>query len=75
MMSSAPSRPGSTTELALELGQSPPAVSAHLSILRRCGLVTSWRSGRRVLYQQTPLAGSIVTASTPAASIISDSTA
>jgi len=55
--------PKSTTELALELGQSPPAVSAHLSILRRSGLVTSWRSGRRVLYQQTPLAASIVAAS------------
>ena len=54
--------PKSTTDLARELGQSPPAVSAHLSVLRRCGLVTSWRSGRRVLYQRTPLASSIVAA-------------
>lgn len=67
--------PRSTTDLALELGQSPPAVSEHLAILRRCGLVTSWRSGRRVLYQWTPLAASIVTASTPAAGTASDSTA
>lgn len=56
--------PKSTTGLARELGQSPPAVSAHLSVLRRSGLVTSWRSGRRVLYQRTPLATSIITAST-----------
>lgn len=55
--------PLSTTELALELGQSPPSVSQHLSVLRRNGLVTSWRSGRRVLYRQTPLASSIVAAS------------
>lgn len=55
--------PHSTTELGVELGQSPPAVSAHLSVLRRCGLVTSWRSGRRVLYQRTPLATSILAAS------------
>jgi DNA-binding transcriptional ArsR family regulator len=55
--------PRSTTELARQLAQSPPAVSAHLSILRRCALVTSWRSGRRVLYQRTPLANSIIAAS------------
>lgn len=54
--------PHSTTELAFELGQSAPAVSAHLSVLRRSGLVTSWRSGRRVLYQRTQLATSIITA-------------
>jgi DNA-binding transcriptional ArsR family regulator len=58
--------PMSTTGLARELGLSPPAVSAHLSVLRRSGLVTSWRSGRRVLYQRTPLATSIITASSAA---------
>src|SRR5262249_10327873 len=58
--------PMSTTDLARELGLSPPAVSAHLSVLRRSGLVTSWRSGRRVLYQRTPLATSIITASSAA---------
>jgi DNA-binding transcriptional ArsR family regulator len=53
-------RPRSTTELAMELGQSPPSVSFHLSVLRRNGLVTSWRSGRRVLYRRTPLASELV---------------
>ncbi len=63
--------PKSTTDLARELGQSTPAVSTHLSVLRRSGLVTSWRSGRRVLYQRTPLATSIVAASAPALDIAS----
>jgi DNA-binding transcriptional ArsR family regulator len=58
--------PMTTTGLARELGLSPPAVSAHLSVLRRSGLVTSWRSGRRVLNQRTPLATSIIAASSPA---------
>lgn len=58
--------PMSTTGLAHELGLSPPAVSAQLSVLRRSGLVTSWRSGRRVLYQSTPLATSIIAASSAA---------
>jgi DNA-binding transcriptional ArsR family regulator len=57
--------PRSTTELARELGQSPPAVSSHLAILRRSGLVQSWRAGRRVLYQTTPLGSSLVSASEP----------
>jgi len=30
----------------------------------RAGLITSWRAGRRVLYQRTPLATSIIAAST-----------
>jgi len=55
--------PHSTTELALKLGQRPPSVSQHLSVLRRSGLVTSWRSGRCVLYRRTALATSIVEAS------------
>lgn len=57
--------PKSTSELARELGQSPPSVSFHLSVLRRNGLVTSWRSGRRVLYRRTPLAGGLVAAGDP----------
>jgi DNA-binding transcriptional ArsR family regulator len=55
--------PRSTSDLARELEQSMPAVSAHLAVLRRSGLVTSWRAGRRVLYQRTPLATSVVAAS------------
>jgi DNA-binding transcriptional ArsR family regulator len=54
--------PTCTTELATRLSQSAPAVSQHLSVLRRNGLVTSWRAGRRVLYQRTDLATSIVRA-------------
>lgn len=57
--------PKSTTELARELRQSPSAVSSHLAILRRNGLVTSRRDGRRVLYLRTPLATSVVSASSP----------
>lgn len=55
--------PKSTSDLARELGQSMPAVSAHLAVLRRTGLVGSWRAGRRVLYQRTPLATSVIAAS------------
>ncbi len=55
--------PKSTSDLAVELDQSMPAVSAHLAVLRSAGLVTSWRSGRRVLYQRTPLATSVIAAS------------
>ncbi|MGH3716675.1 MAG: DUF5937 family protein [Micromonosporaceae bacterium] len=54
--------PRSTTDLARSLGLSPPTVSSHLAILRRSGLVTSWRSGRRVLYRRTPVATTIVAA-------------
>ena len=56
-------QPHSTTDLARKLGQSAPTVSAHLSILRRCGMVTSWPSGRRVLYQRTALASTLLLAS------------
>lgn len=58
--------PMSTTELAGELKQSPPSVSFHLSVLRRSGLVASWRSGRRVLYRRTPLADGLVAGGEPA---------
>lgn len=54
--------PMSTTHISQELGQSPAAVSQHLSILRDTGLLTSRRSGKSVLYSQTPLGGSIMTA-------------
>jgi DNA-binding transcriptional ArsR family regulator len=54
--------PRSTSDLAADLQQSMPAVSAHLAVLRRSGLVTSWRAGRRVLYRRTPLATSVIAA-------------
>ncbi len=52
--------PRSTTELARELGKGMPAINHHLTVLRDCGLATSWRTGRVVLYQQTPLAISLI---------------
>jgi len=65
--------PSCTTELAARLSQSPSAVSQHLSVLRRSGLVTSWRAGRRVLYLRTDLANSIMeTARTPAGGFAPD---
>jgi hypothetical protein len=54
--------PRTTTDLARELSLSGATISVHLSILKRCGMLTSWRSGRRVLYQRTPLASSILSA-------------
>jgi DNA-binding transcriptional ArsR family regulator len=56
--------PMTTTQLARELQQSPGTISQHLSVLRRNGLLMSWRSGRKVLYRCTPLAASIIAAST-----------
>jgi biotin operon repressor len=57
----------STSDLAAELNQSTAAITAHLGELRRSGLVTSWRAGRRVLYQRTPLASGVLVASATAA--------
>jgi len=36
------------------LGISQPAVSQHLAVLRRAGLVREWRSGRFVKYRVDP---------------------
>lgn len=58
--------PRTTTELARELHLSGATISVHLSTLKRCGMVTSWRSGRRVFYQRTPLASSILMATSNA---------
>jgi DNA-binding transcriptional ArsR family regulator len=54
--------PMSTTQVARTLAQSPASISRHLSVLRESGLVTSRRSGRSVLYVQTPLAESLTSA-------------
>ena len=54
--------PRSTTQIARDLGASPAAVSAHLAVLRRNGLVSATRSGRSVLYQHTALGTSILAA-------------
>ena len=53
--------PKTTTDLARELHLSAATISVHLTTLKRCGMLTSWRSGQRVYYQRTPLATSILT--------------
>ncbi|MDX6311093.1 MAG: hypothetical protein QOF44_557 [Streptomyces sp.] len=47
--------PVSTTALADRLGLAPSSVSAHLTVLRDAGLLTSRRHGHQVLYERTPL--------------------
>ena len=47
--------PATTSALALRLGVTPSAVSQHLAVLHRGGLVDRERSGRRVLYQTSEL--------------------
>ncbi|MCX4819449.1 DUF5937 family protein [Streptomyces sp. NBC_01142] len=47
--------PAGTTALAHVLGLAPSSVSAHLSVLRGAGLLTSRRYGHQVLYERTPL--------------------
>ena len=41
----------STTDLAARFGMSAPAVSRHLAVLQRAGLVSAERQGQRVLYR------------------------
>ena len=41
----------STTDLAGRFSLSPPAMSRHLAVLQRAGLVVSERQGQRVLYR------------------------
>ena len=40
-----------TSDLAARFGMSPPAVSRHLAVLQRAGLVSAERQGQRVLYR------------------------
>ncbi|MFC8656150.1 DUF5937 family protein [Streptomyces parvus] len=47
--------PAGTSALAHRLGLAASSVSAHLSVLRGAGLLTSRRYGHQVLYQRTPL--------------------
>lgn len=49
-------RPAATLDLAGRMGVSAGGISDHLSVLRRAGLVTRRREGRRVVYART-LAG------------------
>jgi len=41
----------STSDLAERFGVSPPAMSRHLAVLQRAGLVSTERQGQRVLYR------------------------
>ena len=41
----------STAELAERFGMSRPAISRHLSVLQRAGLIGGERQGQRVLYR------------------------
>ncbi|MET8506388.1 DUF5937 family protein [Streptomyces sp. NPDC004787] len=47
--------PAGTSALAHRLGLAPSSVSAHLSVLRAAGLLTSRRYGHQVLYERTAL--------------------
>ncbi|MFK4084142.1 DUF5937 family protein [Kribbella sp. NPDC020789] len=48
--------PRTTTDVAAELQVTPSAVSQHLQLLRRTGLVEPQRAGKQVLYRPTELA-------------------
>ena len=47
--------PATTSALALRFGVTPSAISQHLAVLHRSGLVDRERSGRRVLYPASEL--------------------
>lgn len=49
------SHPASSTELAVRLGVTPPAVNQHLRALHAAGLLTAARHGRHVLYVRSEL--------------------
>ncbi|MBI0295229.1 winged helix-turn-helix transcriptional regulator [Streptomyces sp. PRKS01-29] len=52
--------PASTTALAARHRLAPSSVSAHLSVLRAAGLLSSRRQGHQVLYERTPLGMALV---------------
>jgi DNA-binding transcriptional ArsR family regulator len=47
--------PATTSALARRFGVTPSAVSQHLTVLHRGGLVDRQRRGRTVVYQTSPL--------------------
>ncbi|WP_327374067.1 DUF5937 family protein [Streptomyces sp. NBC_01216] len=57
--------PAGTTALAHRLGLAPSSVSAHLTVLREAGLLTSRRYGHQVLYERTPLGISLAVQTSP----------
>ncbi|MFE5711163.1 ArsR/SmtB family transcription factor [Streptomyces sp. NPDC056501] len=54
-------QPASTTELAERLGVTPGAVSQHLGVLHRAGLVTMARQGNLVLYLRSTFGDQLLT--------------
>jgi DNA-binding transcriptional ArsR family regulator len=54
--------PRTTTQLAVQFGLSPAAVSQQLKVLKDAALVTARRRGRMVLYQRTAAATALLTA-------------
>ena len=54
--------PRTTTQLAVQLGLSPAAVSQHLKVLKDTSLVTARRRGRLVHYQRTAAAAALLAA-------------
>lgn len=52
--------PGTTTGLAGRFGWAASTVSAHLTVLKDAGLLTSRRDGYRVRYRRTPLGEALV---------------
>ena len=52
--------PATTSALARRFGVTPSAVSQHLAVLHRGGLIDRQRSGRTVLYQASELGVSLL---------------
>ncbi|MGW2617054.1 DUF5937 family protein [Streptomyces sp. NPDC001500] len=57
--------PAATSALAQRLGLAPSSVSAHLTLLRDCGLLVARRDGHRVLYERTPLGTALAAGGAP----------
>ncbi|MFF9203237.1 DUF5937 family protein [Streptomyces sp. NPDC014986] len=52
--------PASTGDLAVRIAVTPGAISQHISVLRSCDLITSHRSGQRVIHSLTETGEALV---------------